>query len=210
MRLDDLHEHLVALAERQRTLFDFLARPLEGDREVVERQALGALEVEELPSPRLERFEHARVLTRELRRDARVDLDEERLDVGIFGGDVPQPSLEGDRDRFLGADHALAATRGTRPADDLAQALGDVLARHLDEPERGDLGRERLRAVLLERLAQRLHHRVAVTRARHVDEVDHDDPADIAQPQLIDDLVGGLEIGLRDRLLQPDRPYRAR
>ena len=28
MRLDDVHEHLVALAERQRAFFDLLARPL--------------------------------------------------------------------------------------------------------------------------------------------------------------------------------------
>ena len=52
------------------------------------------------------------------------------------------------------------------------------------------------------RLAQRLHDRVAVARAGHVDEVDHDDPADVAQAQLVDDLLGGLEVGLGDRVLQ--------
>ena len=69
-------------------------------------------------------------------------------------------------------------------------------------PSLRDLGREGLRAVLVERLAQHLHHRVAVARARHVDEVDHDDPADVAQAQLVDDLLGGLEVGLGDRVLQ--------
>ena len=32
--------------------------------------------------------------------------------------------------------------------------------------------------------------------ARHVDEVDDDDAADVAQPQLADDLLGRLEVGL--------------
>ena len=92
---------------------------------------------------------------------------------------------------------------GTRAAHDLAHALGDVLAGHLDQAELGDLGGERLRAVLVERLAQRLHDRVAVARAGHVDEVDHDDAADVAQAQLVDDLLGGLEVGLGDRVLEP-------
>ena len=92
---------------------------------------------------------------------------------------------------------------GTRPGHDLAHAVGDVLARHLDQPERRDLDHEGLRAVLVERLAQRLQHRVAVARPGHVDEVDDDDPADVAQAQLADDLVGGLEVGLGDRVLEP-------
>ena len=65
-----------------------------------------------------------------------------------------------------------------------------------------DLGGEGLRAVLVERLAQRLQDGVAVARARHVDEVDDDDPADVAQPQLVDDLLGRLEVRPRDRVLQ--------
>ena len=44
--------------------------------------------------------------------------------------------------------------------------------------------------------AQRLHDRVAIARAGHVDEVDHDDAADVAQAQLVDDLLGGLEVRL--------------
>src|SRR3712207_6941363 len=33
-------------------------------------------------------------------------------------------------------------------------------------------------------------------------EVDDDDPADVAQPELAHDLVGRLEVGLRDRVLE--------
>src|SRR6185437_4086699 len=173
-----------------------------GDREVVEREPFGALEQERLARLRLERVQHARAVARELGRDARVDLHEERFDVGVLARHVAQLALEVDRDRLLRADHALAVAGGTGAAHDLAHPLGDVLARHLDKPELGDLGGEGLRAVLVERLAQHLHHRIAIARAGHVDEVDHDDPADVAQAQLVDDLLGGLEVGLRDRVLQ--------
>ena len=108
VRLDDLDEHLVALAERQRALLDLLAGADEGDREVVEREPFGALEQERLAGLGLERVQHARAVAGELGAHARVDLHEERLRVGVLGGDVAQPALELDRDRLLGADHALA------------------------------------------------------------------------------------------------------
>jgi hypothetical protein len=88
---------------------------------------------------------------------------------------------------------------------DLAHAVGDVLARHLDQAERRDLDHEGLRAVLVERLAQDLQPRRRVARAGHVDEVDDDDAADVAQPQLLDHRLGGLEVGLRDHVLEPGR-----
>ena len=66
VRLDDLHEHLVALAERQRALLDLLAGALEGDREVVEREPFGALEQERLAGLGLERVQHARAVAGEL------------------------------------------------------------------------------------------------------------------------------------------------
>ena len=46
VRLDDVDVDLLARAERHRVLLDLLARALHRHREVVERQALGALEVE--------------------------------------------------------------------------------------------------------------------------------------------------------------------
>ena len=36
----------------------------------------------------------------------------------------------------------------------------------------------------------------------HVDQVDDDESADVAEAQLIDDLLDGLEVGLEDRLLE--------
>ena len=141
-------------------------------------------------------MQYPRAVAGKLGADPGIGLDQERLRVGVLDSDVAQPALEFDRDRLLGADHALPLAGGTRTAHDLAHALGDVLARHLDEAQLGDLGGEGLRAVLVERLAQRLHDGVAVARASHVDEVDDDDAADVAQAQLVDDLLGCLEVGL--------------
>jgi hypothetical protein len=45
-------------------------------------------------------------------------------------------------------------------------------------------------------------HQVAVGLEDHVDEVDDDDAADVAQPELADDLLGGLEVVLGDGLLE--------
>src|SRR5207302_2221055 len=41
-----------------------------------------------------------------------------------------------------------------------------------------------------------------VLRVGHVDEVDDDDPADVAEPQLADDLLHRLEVVFRDRVLE--------
>src|SRR5213082_2587533 len=86
---------------------------------------------------------------------------------------------------------------------DLARAVGDVLPRHLDETERRDLDDVRLRPVALELGAQCLLDRRAVLRVRHVDEVDDDAPADIAQAELAHDFLDGFEVVLRDRVLEP-------
>src|SRR5919202_569339 len=63
-------------------------------------------------------------------------------------------------------------------------AVGDVLTRHLDQAERRDVHHVALRLVDVERLSQRLQDLVAVARPSHVDEVDDDDAADVAKPEL--------------------------
>src|SRR6478609_6857140 len=83
--------------------------------------------------------------------------------------DLAQAALELDRHRLLAEHDAVAVAGRADAGHGLAHALGDVLAGHLDQPELGDLGGERLGAVLVEGLAQRLEHGVAVARAGHVD-----------------------------------------
>ena len=86
--------------------------------------------------------------------------------------------------------------------EDLDEPRADPLAGHLDEAERGHLGDLVLRAVAAEALEQAADDEVAVALEDHVDEVDDDDPADVAQPELADDLLGRLDVVLGDRLLE--------
>ena len=87
------------------------------------------------------------------------------------------------------------------------QALADALAGHLDQAEVGDV--EHLGAGLVpgQGLAERRHHLLAVVPDLHVDEVDDDDPADVAQPQLAGDLLGRLQVVVEDRLLEVRRAH---
>lgn len=78
----------------------------------------------------------------------------------------------------------------------------ELLARHLHQAERGDLGDLVLRAVAAETFDHAAQHEVAIGLEHHVDEVDDDDAADVSQAQLAHDLLGGLEVVLRDRLLE--------
>ena len=80
------------------------------------------------------------------------------------------------------------------------QARALALARHLDQAEVGDRERPGARPVLAELGAKLLQHRAFVGLDLHVDEVDHDDPADVAQPELARDLARRLEVHTQDRL----------
>ena len=79
VRLDDVDVHLLALAERDALLLDLRPRALLDDREVVERQALGAREVERAAGLLLQRVQHARAVGGEVGGDLRVHADEEGL-----------------------------------------------------------------------------------------------------------------------------------
>src|SRR5581483_2477966 len=136
-------------------------------------------------------------------RDPRRDLDLERLRARARRDEAAQAPLDVDRRRVLGDDDAVAAARRTLLGHHLARTVGDVLARHLDEAERGDLDDVGLRADALQLLGKRLLDRRPVLRARHVYEVDDDDPADVAQPELAHDLLHRLEVVLGDRVLEP-------
>ena len=87
-------------------------------------------------------------------------------------------------------------------AEGLQQAGADPLARHLDQSERGHLRHLVAGAVAAEALDEAPQHEVAVALEDHVDEVDDDDAADVAQPQLADDLLGRLQVVLGDGLLE--------
>ena len=132
----------------------------------------------------------------------RAELDLVRLRARA-GGQRAELPLGVDRGRRLGEDDSVAAAGRALLGEDLARAVRDVLPRHLDQAERRDLDDVGLRPVALELGGERLLDRGAVLRARHVDEIDHDDPTDVAEAELADDLLDRFEIVLGDRVLEP-------
>src|SRR3954471_16973493 len=103
------------------------------------------------------------------------------------------------RERHVDAT-AVAALTGL--GEGLQQPAADALARHLDEPERGHLGDLVLGAVARQAFEHPAKHELAVALQHHVDEVDDDDAADVTQPELVHDLLGGLEVVAGDRLFE--------
>ena len=83
---------------------------------------------------------------------ARVQRHAVRLNAVAGRGERPQPPLDLHRDRVIGDDDAVAGAGRALARQDLARAVGDVLARHLDEAERRDLDDVGLRPVALELL----------------------------------------------------------
>ncbi len=94
---------------------------------------------------------------------------------------------------------ALAARAGDVRA--FAQGRTQALARHLQQAELADGGELNAGTVLAQGVLQALLHVTAVLALLHVDEVDDDQAAQVAQPALPRDLVGGLEVGARGGFL---------
>ena len=163
---------------------------------------LGGGEEEALARRRLDLRQPRAAVADEEGKRARVELDAERLRPGA-GREHPQPALDVHRERPLRDDDPVALAGGALARQDLARPVGDVLPRHLDEAERRDLDDVGLRPVALQLRAQRLLDRLPVLRVRHVDEVDDDDAADVAQPELAHDLLHRFEVVLDDRVLEP-------
>src|SRR5690606_2416710 len=83
----------------------------------------------------------------------------------------------------------------------LAERGAQALARHLEQTEARDTAHLDAGAVLLQRLLEPVLDLALVARRGHVDEVDDDQPAEVAQAQLARDLVGGLEVRIERGLL---------
>ena len=82
-----------------------------------------------------------------------------------------------------------------------AQGGTQALARHLHQAEARDAPELDPGAVLLHGIPQPVLHLALVARRGHVDEVDDEEAAQVAQPELAGDLVGGLQVGVEGRLL---------
>src|SRR4051812_24319814 len=105
-------------------------------------------------------------------------------------------------DRRARLDHAGAGAVRARLRQHALQALLDPLARDDHQPEVRHLQRLGRRAVLAQLLLHRLVDLLAVLLVVHVDQVEDDDPAEVAQPHLADDLLDRFEVGLDDGVFE--------
>src|SRR5439155_16333090 len=115
---------------------------------------------------------------------------------------APAPAAVGAVDKVERNDHTTTVAAFARLGEGLEQARADPLAGHLHQAERGHLGNLVFGPVPGQAFEQPPQHELPVALQYHVDEVDHDDPADVAQPQLPHDLLGGLQVVAGDGLLQ--------
>ena len=129
---------------------------------------------------------------------------------GDLGDDAPglllhrlflDQAQDRQRQGFHAADGAVAGTAGTDLLAGLAERGAQALAGHLQQAEARDAPDLHARAVHLEGVAQAVLDGALVLRGRHVDEVDDDQAAEVAQAELAGDLVGGLEVGVERGLL---------
>src|SRR3970040_494073 len=104
--------------------------------------------------------------------------------------------------RFRGLHEPAALTAWTRLTEDVLQALAVAFARHLDQAERRDPHDLRLGIVVRQATRERLEHLATMLLLGHVDEVDNNDAAEVAQAQLPRNRDPGFRIGAENRLLQ--------
>ena len=99
--------------------------------------------------------------------------------------------------RGLGAaDVAGAAAARAGDVAGLGERRAQPLTRQFEQAEAADLAGLDTGAVEVQGIAQPILDFALVARAFHVDEVDHDQAAQVAQAQLARRLVGGFEVGL--------------
>ena len=99
-------------------------------------------------------------------------------------------------------DHPAARAVGAGLAERALQRLLHALAGQDHEAELVHGKDLRRRAVAPQLLLERGHHLLAALPLLHVDEVDDDDAAQVAQADLAHDLLHRLQVGLEDRLLE--------
>ena len=121
------------------------------------------------------------------------------LELARFAQDLAEDLVTGG---FGGLDRTAPAAAGAGLAQDVLQRLAGALAGHLHQTERGDLGDMGACVIPRQRLLQRTQHLTLVLLFAHVDEVDDDDAAEIAQSELAADRLGRFQVGLEDGLFE--------
>src|SRR6185312_15990549 len=146
-------------------------------------QALAALQLERLGDLRIDAQDQILAL------DAGGELAHFGVDlVADGGGRFHQP-------------HAVAV--GTGAAEGALEGLLHPLAGERDQAEVVEIEHLGGSAVGAHGLLEALQHALAVAALVHIDEINHNDAAEVAQANLAHDLLDGLEIGLHDGVFQP-------
>ena len=109
---------------------------------------------------------------------------------------LPYEPQHGERHGFDTADAADADAARADDVTRLAERGAQPLPRHLQQPKARQAPDLDAGAVHLDRVPQPVLHLALILGRFHVDEVDDDQTADVADAQLAGDLVGGLEIGV--------------
>ena len=137
-------------------------------------------------------------------RDLRVDAQHHILAFHRAGDLVGLlQDLADHRLHALDVSGALAIRAGR--AQRALQALLDALAGDRHQAEIVELQNLVRSAIGAHGFFERLHHLLAILALVHVDEIDHDDAAQVAQPDLPHDLLDGIGVGLDDRVFQAVR-----
>src|SRR5687767_6547343 len=143
---------------------------------------------------RLELLDLGALLVEQERRDVDRHLRVHRAGVLLHRLFLDDPQHV-QRGGFRAADEAGTAAARTTDVRSFLQRGLQALARELHQPEARDLADLHPGAVVLERVAQAVLDLALVALRLHVDEVDHDQAAEVAQPQLARHLVRGLQVG---------------
>ena len=115
---------------------------------------------------------------------------------------LPDAAERLDRDGLRRHDRTQAAAGRARATPLRSEVLTDALAREFEQPERGERLNRRARPVAAQAVLEHLDDLVPRRLRGHVDEIDHDDAADVAQANLAGDLGGRFGVGLDDRILE--------
>src|SRR5205807_363746 len=144
--------------------------------------------------PRLELLDLGALLVEQERRDVHRHLRVHRAGVLLHRLFLHDPQHV-QRGRLGAADEASAAAARAADVRGFFQRGLQALARQLHEAEARDLADLHAGAVELQRVAQAVLHIALVALRFHVDEIDHDQSAKVAQAQLARHLFGCLQIG---------------
>ena len=118
------------------------------------------------------------------------------LGGSIFANLFADESQDGECHRFYRADTADALAARTHFMARVREGWTQSLTRHLEQPKARQATDLDARAVHFHGIAQAILDSALILRLLHVDEVDDDQTADVADTQLPRDFVSGLEIGI--------------